>query len=184
MPRLSAVIYVALLRGINVGGNNKVDMKTLRGTFERVGMKDVRTYINSGNVIFNSGARDPRRLATKLEKTIEADFGFHVKVLLRDIDAMRAVVKALGGTWINDDTMKCDVMFLWDEVDTPEVVDELPLKPGIDNARYIPGAILWAADLPNATRSGLSKLAGTPLYKQMTIRNRNTARKLLALMED
>ena len=178
------MIYVALLRGINVGGNNKVDMKTLRGTFELAGVKDVRTYINSGNVIFSSSAKDQGKLASKLEKAIEGDFGFHVKVLLRDIDAMRAVAKALSGEWMDDDTMKCDVMFLWDEVDTPEVVDELPVKPGIDDARYVPGAILWAAHLQDAKRSGISKLAGTPLYRLMTIRNRNTARKLLALMEE
>ena len=46
------MIYIALLRGINVGGNNKIDMKLLKLTFERVGMKSVKTYINSGNIIF------------------------------------------------------------------------------------------------------------------------------------
>ncbi len=46
------MIYVALLRGINVGGKNKIDMKLLKQTFERVGMNDVVTYINTGNIIF------------------------------------------------------------------------------------------------------------------------------------
>lgn len=177
------LIYVALLRGINVGGKNKIDMRALRAVFEQAGMRSVRTYINSGNVVFSSRARSRARLATRLEKVIAARFGFDVKVLVCDLARMRAIVAALPPDWVNDQTMKCDVMFLWDEADRPAVLDELSIKPDIDDVRYVPGAVLWRVDRDNVTRSGMMKVVGTPPYQQMTIRNCNTARKLLELME-
>lgn len=172
-----------MLRGINVGGKNKVDMRALKAVFEDAGMRSVRTYINSGNVVFSSQARSRARLAARLEKSIAADVGFDVKVLVHDLDGMRAIVGAVPPDWVNDHTMKCDVMFLWDEADRPEILDELRIKPEIDDVRYVPGAVIWGVDGGNVTRSGLMKVVGTPLYQQMTIRNCNTARRLLELME-
>jgi uncharacterized protein (DUF1697 family) len=177
------VIYIALLRGINVGGKNKVDMSDLRAVFEEAGMSSVTTYINSGNVVFSSRVRSRARLVTRLEREIAARFGFDVKVLVRDLDGMHAVVAAMPSDWVNNQTMKCDVMFLWAEADRPGVLDELRIKPEIDDVRYVPGAVIWRIDRGNATRSGLMKVVGTPLYQKMTIRNCNTARKLLELME-
>ena len=103
--------YLALLRGINVGGKNKVDMRTLKATFEKAGMSEITTYINSGNVIFNDGRRKPPRIAAVLEEAIAADFGLPIKVLIRDLPAIKKVIKALPDTWTTDTTMRCDVMF-------------------------------------------------------------------------
>lgn len=64
--------YVALLRGVNVGGNRKLDMKELKATFERAGMIEVRTYINSGNIIFRDDSRESPRLTSLLESAIES----------------------------------------------------------------------------------------------------------------
>ncbi len=178
------VVYVALLRGINVGGKNKVDMKQLKAAFEDAGMTAVRTYINSGNVIFSSNSRSRGRLTEVLEHALAGTFGFRVDVLVRDLKSMRAVVKALPETWANNATMKCDVMFLWDDVARPSVVKKLSVKPEIEELKYVAGALLWRVDSKNVTRSGLMKLARSPLYKRMTIRNCNTARKLLELMEE
>ena len=177
------MIYVALLRGINVGGKNKVDMKELKAAFEDAGMTSVTTYINSGNVIFSSRLRNRTNLAARLEEAIETRFGFSVKVLVRTLEDMRTVVGALDPEWVNDKAMKCDVMFLWEDVDRPDVLDDLTLKPAIDVVRYAPGAIVWKVDSNKVTKSGMMKLVGTPLYKRMTIRNCNTTRKLLELME-
>ncbi len=177
------MIYVALLRGINVGGNRKVDMKQLQAVFERTGMKSVKTYINSGNVIFESDSLASKKLAHTLEAAIETDFGFAVKVLLRDLNNIKAVVKALPETWQNNAAMKCDVMFLWEHTDKPDVLKQLAIKPGIDEVKYVPGAVLWRVDRQNVTKSGMMKLVGTELYRHMTIRNCNTTRKLCELME-
>src|SRR5688500_3865363 len=171
------MIYVALLRGINVGGKNKVEMKKLKEVFEKAGMTSVTTYINSGNVIFSSSVRSKAQLARTLEKAIAKAFGFHIDVMIRDRRSMRAVIKALPDDWVNDKTMKCDVMFLQDDVAKPSVLKELRIKSELEDVVYASGAIIWRVDSKNVTRSGMMKLAGTPLYKRMTIRNVNTARK-------
>jgi uncharacterized protein (DUF1697 family) len=144
----------------------------------------VRTYINSGNVIFSSSIRSRAKLAALIEDAIEQDVGFRVNVVVRDLKSMRAVVKAMPKTWTNDKTTKCDVMFLWDDVSRPSVVKKLQHKPELEDVRYVTGALIWRVDAKNVTRSGMMKLAGTPLYKRMTIRNANTTRKLLELMEE
>ncbi|MFN2525135.1 MAG: DUF1697 domain-containing protein [Actinomycetota bacterium] len=177
------MVYLALLRGINVGGRNKVEMKALKAVFEKAGMSDVRTYINSGNVIFSSSARGKRRLAQVLERAIARHFGFNVDVLVRDLTSMRAVVKALPKDWKNDQTTRCYVMFLWDDVARPSVVKQLQIKPEIEDVRYASGALLWRVGQKDVTRSGMMRVAGMPLYKRMTIRNCNTTRNLLELME-
>ena len=177
------MIYVALLRGINVGGKNKVAMTELKAVLEQAGMTKVRTYINSGNVIFSSRVRSRTSLTARLENAIAEHFGFEIRVLVRSLDDMRAAVGALPADWVDDKAMRCHVMFLWDEVDRPDVLDDVTYKPGLDDIRQVPGALLWKVDRANMTRSGMAKLVGTPLYKQMTIRNCNTARKLLDLME-
>ncbi len=174
--------YVALLRGINVGGNNKVSMQELRQVFEQAGMSNVSTYINSGNVLFESSTSPKAALAQTLEIAIKAKFGFVVKVLVYSGAELLAIAKQLPDIWTNDDSMKCDVMFLWEEVDNPEVLEQLAIKPDIDTVKYVPGALLWSADRKQLTRSGMMKLAGTDLYKQMTIRNCNTLRKLAHLI--
>jgi uncharacterized protein (DUF1697 family) len=175
--------YIALLRGINVGGNNKIEMKRLASTFEQAGMTHVRTYINSGNVIFRSESLTRADLSELLERAIESDFGLRVKLILRDAESVTFAAAALPADWTNDQATRCDVMFLWDEIDSPEIIGSLPIKAGIDVVKYVPGAVLWRVDRTAVTRSGMIKLLGTRTYKQMTMRNCNTVRKLAELVE-
>lgn len=176
------MIYVALLRGINVGGNNKVEMKRLKAVFEQAGMTDVVTYINSGNVIFQSMQKDEKKLTGILEKAIEAEFGFYVKVLVRSQATMAAIADVLPDGWVNDTATKTDVLFLWEGYDNSDTVKLLAIKPDIDRIIYVPGAILWSVDRVNVTKSGLVKIIGTDLYRHVTVRNCNTFRKLMTLM--
>ena len=177
------MVYVALLRGINVGGNNKIEMARLKSVFEGLGFQNVRTYINSGNVIFDSDLRDVLKLVVQIEAAIEKNFKLPIKVVVRDLPTILSTVDAIPETWVNDSHMKCDVMFLWQDADSEAVLDRLVIKPDIDDVKYVPGAIIWRVDKPLVTRSGMMKMAGTQLYKQMTIRNVNTARKLAKLMQ-
>lgn len=177
------MVFVALLRGINVGGNNKIDMKLLKQTFERVGMKDVVTYINTGNIIFSNESLSKDELSKTLEEAIHNDFGLQIKVMVRTVDDVREIINAIPETWKNDKEMSSDVMFLWDEIDNESVLENLVMKPNIDTVKYTPGAILWSVDKKNITKSGKSKIIGTKIYKQMTVRNVNTARKIYELMQ-
>lgn len=177
------MVYVALLRGINVGGKNKMEMSRLKATFEAAGMKDVTTYINSGNVVFRDNRRKPATITTTLEKAIEAEFGFPIKVLIRDLASIKKILKAVPDSWTNDSKMRCDVLFLWKPFDKKDVLDELSWKPEIEDVVYVSGAVIWRIDRPNVNRSRLFKIIGTDLYRGMTIRNCNTVRKLAELME-
>lgn len=176
--------YVALLRGINVGGANKVSMAQLKTVFEGAGVTDVRTYINSGNVLFTSDTKERELLRRALEDAVADACGVTADVQLRTAEELAALVEAIPAHWTNGEAMKCDVVFLQPDVDRPELLDELDPRPGIEDALYVPGALVWRVDRKDATRSRLIRMVGTPLYERVTVRNCNTARKLLALMSE
>ncbi|QQK79518.1 DUF1697 domain-containing protein [Salicibibacter cibi] len=177
------MVYIALLRGINVGGKNKVDMKLLKQTFEKAEMNDVVTYINTGNIIFSCKGISKAELSSILEEAIHYDFGLQIKVVVRSVDDVRRIINAIPDTWKNDKDSKSDVMFLWDEIDDESVLENVVIKPNIDTVKYVPGAILWSVEKKNVTKSGMSKIVGSKLYKQVTVRNVNTARKIYELMQ-
>jgi uncharacterized protein (DUF1697 family) len=174
--------YVALLRGVNIGGNSIVPMAALAETFRRHGFDDVRTYINSGNVIFSAPATTQAKLTAKIERAIEKDTGRPVSVLVLDDEALRSIVAAIPESWVTDSKVRCDVLFLWPDVDEPAVLERLPRNPDVDDVRYTPGAVIWRIDRANASRSRETRIVGTPLYKRITIRNANTTRKLHELL--
>lgn len=176
--------YVALLRGINVGGNAKVDMKTLKIVFEKCGLNNVKTYINSGNILFQDTNHSVAEMEKKLETAIEKEFGFVVKVLLRTAPQIHAVIQGLPKTWTNDTEQKCDVIFLWEEINSKNVLKLLPPAAEFETLRYVPGAVLWRIDRNMITKSKLLRIVGTKIYKQMTIRNCNTVRKLDTMIEE
>jgi len=178
----SSMTYVALLRGINVGGNRKVEMAKLKLTFEGLGFEKVKTFIASGNVVFRTSAADKVALAKSIETAVEKDFGFHVDVLLRDLPNIEKLVKALPDDWAETKETRCYAMFLWDEVDHPNVLEQLPFNPDIEDMKYLPGVVVWHIKRTNITKSRVLKIIGTPFYKQLTMRNTNTVRKLYDLM--
>lgn len=85
---------VSLLRGVNVGGHHKIKMDALRALYEELGCEKVRTYIQSGNVVYQTRASDLDRLGLKIAGAIERSYGFHVDVVQRTAEQMRAVVES------------------------------------------------------------------------------------------
>src|SRR5690349_18101587 len=92
--------YVALLRGINVGGNNMIKMETLRSTFENLGFENVKSYINSGNLAFDcksprvsNGELRDAKLSAMIHDAIKKDFGFDISVIVRSMDEINEIVK-------------------------------------------------------------------------------------------
>ncbi len=167
---------------MNVGGKGIVSMAALADTFRGLGFDDVRTYINSGNVIFSAAPISQSTLTNRIERAIERDTGLPVTVLVIDDAALRSIVAAIPSTWVTDATLRTDVLFLWPDVDEPAVLDRIPRNLEVDDVRYTPGALIWRIDRANASRSRETKLVGSALYKRMTIRNANTTRKLHELL--
>ena len=174
--------YVALLRGINVGGNAKVEMPRLKTLIEKLGCKDVSTYINSGNVIFTDDRTD-NILSEIIENAIEKEFGFKVPIVIRDQHNIADLCRKIPIDWTNDKNLKTDVMFLWDEVDNPDILNKIKVNPDIEKAIYFKGALIWSVSRQFVTRGGGIKLIKTDVYKHMTIRNINTVRKINELLQ-
>jgi len=175
--------YVALLRGINVGGNKKVEMPRLKESFERMDYKNVRTYINSGNVIFESSKKAEERLASNIEKALEQEFGFAIHVLVRSGENIAKVARSVPATWENNGEQKTDVLFLWEKFANKKTIDLIEVHKKVDTLRYIDGAIIWHIDKKDYSKSGMHNFIGTDVYKHMTARNINTVRKLTALLK-
>ena len=170
--------YVAFLRGVNVGGNSIVSMATIKQVLVDLGLSEVRTYINSGNVIFSTRASDAKKLGARIEKALEQGAGMPIKVLVMDHKSLRKLVAAIPRNWVDDKTMRTYVLLLWKELDDVKILERLPVRSGVDNVRYAPGAVIWQVDRKDVSKSYMSRMVGTPYYKQITMRNANTMRKL------
>ncbi|MGI8992593.1 MAG: DUF1697 domain-containing protein [Bryobacteraceae bacterium] len=86
------MVVISLLRGVNVGGHNQIKMDSLRDLFESLGLRDARTHVQSGNVIFRTEKRDLVRLTGRIEDGIERNFGFRPRVIARTVPKLRDVV--------------------------------------------------------------------------------------------
>jgi len=172
--------YVALLRGINVGKGARVPMKTLKSLLEGLGLSDVVTYLNSGNVVFESklGARE---LTCLIEDELERTFGQKVPTLVKTSAEMIEIAHSIPSEWSNNDREQTYVAYLYGDVDRPGLVSELPIKRQFMSIFYTPGAIVWNIKRDDYNRSQITKIAGHSSYARMTTRNVNTARKLAAL---
>ena len=108
--------YVALLRGINVGGKNKVKMETLREILAAGGFENVKTYINSGNVIFETAKTEDNKLAAEIESAIEKEFSLKIKVIVRQMAEIKDIIKnnPFDGQFENDKDLH--VLFLDEEL--------------------------------------------------------------------
>ena len=156
-------------------------MAAIKKALVDIGLSDVRTHINSGNVIFSTRASDTRKLGTRVEKALEERTGMPIKVLVVDHKALKKVVDSIPRSWVDDKTMRTYVLMLWKELDDRTILERLPLRPGVDNVRYAPGAVIWQVDRKDIGKSRMSAMIGTPIYKLMTIRSANTMRKLTEL---
>lgn len=177
--------YVALLRGINVGGNNPIPMPALKASFEDAGFEDVRTYIQSGNVIFSTPASGQAKLTRKLEDVIRKAFAhYDASVVLRSKSQMRAIVEKRPKGFGDEPTKyRFDVLFLKPALTPKTVLDTARPKEGVDQIWAGNGVVYFSRLTSRATQSRLSRLISLPIYKDMTIRNWNTTTKLLELLD-
>ncbi|MDD3065924.1 MAG: DUF1697 domain-containing protein [Endomicrobiaceae bacterium] len=169
--------YIALLRGINVGKERRVDMKKLKLIFERLGFTEVSTYINSGNVIFKSG-KTKNVILCEIKQILKKEFDFEIPVLVKTEKEIKKIADAIPKNWQNDKQQRTDIAYLFKEIDSEKIVRELPFNTEFVDLRYIKGAVFWNIVRKDYGKSRLNKLIGSKFYKYMTLRNVNTARFL------
>jgi uncharacterized protein (DUF1697 family) len=177
-------LYVALLRGINVGGNNLIGMTPLKACFEAEGFREVTTYIQSGNVLFTAGRASQAALTRQIEKALSQTFAYQSRVVVRSFEQMKATIEnAPRGFGTRPDEFRYDVIFLKEPLTADEAMKSVTARPGVDRVFAGDSVLYFSRLISKATQSHLSRIVGTPAYKNMTIRNWNTTAKLLALMK-
>ena len=174
--------YVAMLRGINVGRAKLVKMERLRALFEALGFDSVRTYVQSGNVVFESEQKSTRELTKKIEEKIQRDFGFAVPVLLKTAKEMEQIVS--NNPLVKKkgiDVSKLHITFLSDA--PPKTAGKVlePLATSRERVRVLNREIyLYCPD-----GYGNSKLTNTTIEKKLSVvattRNWRTVNALLEM---
>lgn len=176
--------HIALLRGINVGGNNIIKMTDLKTGFEEMGFNDIATYIQSGNVLFKTKSTDKASLIRKIEKGLSERFGYQSRIVLITQPQLKKIVTAAPeGFGTDPDQYRYDVLFLKEPLTADEAIQSINLREGVDQAYKGNGVLYFSRLISKAGQSYLNKLITLPVYKEMTIRNWNTTTKLLALAE-
>jgi uncharacterized protein (DUF1697 family) len=176
--------YVALLRGINVGGKNPIPMAGLKGCFEENGFDDVLTYIQSGNVVFSSPKSDPAQLTRRIERMLSAAFPYEASVVLRSRSQMRRIVEgAPAGFGTQPARYRYGVIFLKTPLTAKTAMKSVSMKEGVDRGWPGSGVLYFSRLTSRAAQSRLTRIISLPVYQQMTIRNWNTTPKLLQLLE-
>jgi uncharacterized protein (DUF1697 family) len=175
--------YVALLRGINVGGKNPVPMVALREAIEEGGFDDVRTYIQSGNVLFSTD-RPARELEDAVEAILEKRFKIPILVVVRSERQMRAVLAKAPKGFGDPATHHSDAIFLKAPLTSAKAMEVVHQREGVDQAWEGTGVLYFQRLSAKRTQSKMSKIVGTPTYKQMTIRSWQTTKKLVELLDE
>jgi uncharacterized protein (DUF1697 family) len=174
--------YVALLRGINVGGANLVKMVDLKQSFEAMGFESVRTYIQSGNVLFAAKTKqNAKSLVARIERALAKRFGAARIVIVSTAELSRVVKEAPKGFGTQPKKYRYDVLFVKAPLTAKAALAEIPTNPEVDTATAGKHAVYFRRLIAKATQSRLSRVVALPIYKNMTIRNWNTTTKLLAM---
>ncbi len=176
--------YICLMRGINVGGKNMVAMKTLKDLFEELGFLQVRTYINSGNILFKCDQRESEVLATRCQIAIKQSLNLDISLMILSEEQL---VDAMAHTpiwWDTDQKSKHNAIFVIPPATSEEIVKGMgDIKPEYEKVDWFGPIIFWSAPLTTFSRTRWSQIVKTPYYGSITIRNANTTKKLLVLLK-
>jgi uncharacterized protein (DUF1697 family) len=178
------MVAISLLRGINVGGNNMVRMEALRSMHEALGLADVRTYIQSGNVVFRTKLNDPAAIGRKLEDAVEKSLGFRPAVVIRTAEELRDVVANnpfAGRPGIEPN--KLAVSFLTARPDAAAAERLRTIKADPEELHLVDRE-LYMYFPEGMGRSKLPPMLDRTFKIPGTARNWNTVMKLLAMAEE
>lgn len=174
----------ALLRGINISGKNKIAMPELKREFEELGFREVRTYLNSGNVLFESETEDPGELTEMIEMMIRDHFQLNIPVFVIALDDLKDILEHAPSWWGGDDKAIYDnLIFILPPTDYEEVHAQIgEPKEGLERIENYRNAVFWSFDLKLHQKTNWwPKTAALPIGSRLTIRTANTVRKLVNL---
>jgi len=175
---------VALLRGINVGGKNRVGMPALAECFRNAGYEDVRTYLQSGNVVFTAQPATGRALEDDLDRMLQQRFGFPIPTVVRSEDEFAATV---GSAPVNHGSreLRSEVFFLKRPLTVEAVLTQMPqLREGVDSISPGPAALYFSRVATLASKTRITRLMGMPIFQQMTVRSWRTTTRIFEMFDE
>jgi len=176
--------FVALLRGINVGGKNLIDMPALAECFRGAGYGDVRTYLRSGNVLFTMRPENRVELEGVLERMLRQRFDIPVPTIVRSREEFAATIASAPADHGSEER-RSEVFFLKHPLTADEVLAQMPeLREGVDSVAAGPGALYFSRAAALASRTRITRLMSMPVFQQMTVRSWRTTTRLLALLDE
>jgi uncharacterized protein (DUF1697 family) len=175
--------YVALLRAINVGGRNLMRMADITACLVDRKFECVSTYIQSGNILFESDVSDVAKLTASIENALFETFAQEARVFLRSYPQMKKVVADAPKEWKDGATLRRNVAFLRKPLTASTLVAAIDPKPGVDAVKAGDGVVYLTTVLAHVTQSGLARVVSKAIYRDMTVRNYTTCQKIFAVMD-
>ena len=176
--------FVALLRGINVGGKNLIRMSDLADSFRDAGYGDVRTYKQSGNVLFRAARQKGPKLEATVEAMLEERFGMPLLVVIRSRDEIAQTIDAAPAGH-GSPSLRSEVFFLKHPLTAEEALADLPeLREGVDAVAPGPGVIYFSRVAAKATKTRIQRYMTMPVFQQMTVRTWRTCTALFEKLDE
>ena len=174
--------FLALLRGINVGGNNIIAKDDLRRCFEQLGFDNVRTYIQSGNILFFTEETRVKELTESIEAGLAERFDYDAKAVVIPQRKYASAVRSAPDDWGADADRKHNAIFTMGDITPKKLMAQLDAPdPQLETVTIGPGVIFWSASKEQIVKTTIMKLGKSRLYRDVTVRNHNTVFKLLEL---
>jgi uncharacterized protein (DUF1697 family) len=175
--------YVALLRGINVGGKNPVRMPDVVACFTDAGYENVRTHGQSGNVLFTTDRAGGPRLEKAIEGMLEKRFGIPILVVLRSRDELADTIAEAPADH-GSASLRSEVIFLKHPLTAEKAMAEVPeLREGVDAIAPGPRALYFSRVAARATKTRIQQFMAKPIFQQMTMRTWSSVYKLLEQLD-
>ncbi|MEQ4488029.1 MAG: DUF1697 domain-containing protein [Dehalococcoides mccartyi] len=176
----SKIKYIALLRGVNVGGKNKVSMPELKAAFENAGFTEVSTYINSGNVFFSCEEKEITDLQQQCRQVVLDTFRLEIPIAVLSLNALADALNHAPEWWDRDADSKHNAIVVIAPAKADTVIKAVgEAKPEYEKVAYHGQVIFWSAPIKTFSRTRWLKVVSTSAYVNITIRNANTIKKLL-----
>ena len=175
--------YIAFLRGINISGKNKIPMAELKIAFESLGFAAVKTYLNSGNVLFSSDESDMERCKNQVEGMIEKQFGLSIPVFVIKKETLADILQNAPDWWGTENKEIYDnLIFILPPATVSDVFATLgEPKQGTEQVQAYQEVIFWSFSRKDYRKTNWwSKTASSAITPQLTIRTANTLRKLVS----
>ena len=175
--------YIALLRGINISGKSKIDMKELKKEIENIDFDEVITYLNSGNVIFKSNIEDKGIISNNIHFMIKNKFNLDIPIFIITMQELEEILEHSPEWWgKNDKEIYNNIIFVIPPTTSKEVFETIGSTNEYEKIQEYKNNIFWSFDLKNYRKSNWwSKTASTEISDKITIRTANTMRKILEI---